>query len=192
MLSAPEEAVESGIRLLIGQENHLSKLSVKMVKSSTRTKSSAPYPLVYSRKIQTFLIRHYLKKSKKVRINWCLELSTKFSFHMTSHSWTQRYQKSSHYGTGLMKKKFRWRKGGSEKFIPFVKVDHHKNLLLSLWHLILKLILVSETVLIAWICGEEAKFMESLKMNVVADACTMVLKKFLADPYIPKPKSCLL
>lgn len=53
-------------------------------------------------------------------------------------------------------------------------------------------ILVSETVLIAWICGEEAKFMEKLKMNVVADACTMILKKFLADPFIPKPKSCLL
>merc|ERR1712243_19131 len=49
---------------------------------------------------------------------------------------------------------------------------------------------VSDTVLLAWICGEEAKFMESLKMNVVADACTMILKKFLADPYIPKPKSC--
>ena len=51
---------------------------------------------------------------------------------------------------------------------------------------------VSETVLIAWICGEEAKFMETLKMNVVADTCTMILKKFLADPFIPKPKSCLL
>ena len=51
---------------------------------------------------------------------------------------------------------------------------------------------VSETVLIAWICGDEAKFMETLKMNVVADTCTMILKKFLADPHIPKPKSCLL
>ena len=55
-----------------------------------------------------------------------------------------------------------------------------------------KNISVSETVLIAWICGEEAKFMETLKMNVVADTCTMILKKFLADPFIPKPKSCLL
>ena len=25
----------------------------------------------------------------------------------------------------------------------------------------------------------------------VADTCTMILKKFLADPMIPKPKSCL-
>jgi len=50
---------------------------------------------------------------------------------------------------------------------------------------------VSETVLLAWICGEEAKFMEGLKMNQVADTVTMILKKFLADPMIPKPKSCL-
>merc|ERR1719175_468388 len=28
-------------------------------------------------------------------------------------------------------------------------------------------------------------------MNQVADTCTMILKKFLADPMIPKPKSCL-
>merc|ERR1712127_134282 len=28
-------------------------------------------------------------------------------------------------------------------------------------------------------------------MNQVADTCTMILKKFLADPLIPKPKSCL-
>ena len=51
---------------------------------------------------------------------------------------------------------------------------------------------VSETVLLAWICGAEAEFMEGLKMNQVADTCTMILKKFLADPLIPKPKSCLL
>lgn len=50
---------------------------------------------------------------------------------------------------------------------------------------------VSETVLLAWICGEEARYMEQLKMNVVADTCTSILKKFLADPHIPKPKSCI-
>jgi len=50
---------------------------------------------------------------------------------------------------------------------------------------------VSDTVLLAWICGEEAKFMETLRMNVVADACTLILRKFLADPHVPKPKSCL-
>ena len=51
---------------------------------------------------------------------------------------------------------------------------------------------VSETLLLGWISGDEAKFMETLKMNVVADMCTTVLRKFLADPYVPKPKSCIL
>ena len=43
----------------------------------------------------------------------------------------------------------------------------------------------------AWICGEEAKYMETLKLPVVADACTMILSKFLADPHIPRPNSCV-
>ena len=51
---------------------------------------------------------------------------------------------------------------------------------------------ISETLLLGWICGEEAQFMETLKMNVVADICTTILRKFLADPYVPKPKSCIL
>ena len=51
---------------------------------------------------------------------------------------------------------------------------------------------VSETVLLGWISGKEAQFMETLKMNVVADVCTATLRKFLNDPYVPKPKSCIL
>ena len=35
------------------------------------------------------------------------------------------------------------------------------------------------------------RFMETLKMNVVAETCTALIKKFLADPYVPKPKSCV-
>lgn len=50
---------------------------------------------------------------------------------------------------------------------------------------------VNEVCLVGWIAGEEAKFMETLKMNAVAEVCTAVLKKFLADPYVPKPKSCV-
>ena len=38
---------------------------------------------------------------------------------------------------------------------------------------------VSETVLLAWICGEEAKFMEGLKMNQVA---FLLQIHFLSDP----------
>ncbi len=47
-------------------------------------------------------------------------------------------------------------------------------------------------VLVGWISGEEAKYMETLKLNLVAETCTAILKKFLADPYVPKPKSCVL
>ena len=51
---------------------------------------------------------------------------------------------------------------------------------------------ISETVLVGWIAGEEARFMEELRIAVVAETCTALLKKFLADPYVPKPKSCVL
>ncbi len=42
------------------------------------------------------------------------------------------------------------------------------------------------------ISGEEALYMETLRLNLVAETCTAILKKFLADPYVPKPKSCVL
>ena len=87
----------------------------------------------------------------------------------------------------MTRNRFLWRSDGSGKFTLFAKVT-----VSAVLNVTMSYILVSETVLIAWICGEEAKFMEKLKMNVVADACTMILKKFLADPFIPKPKSCLL
>ena len=51
---------------------------------------------------------------------------------------------------------------------------------------------ISETLLLGWISGREAEYMETLKMNNVADVCTNILRKFLADPYVPKPKSCIL
>lgn len=50
---------------------------------------------------------------------------------------------------------------------------------------------VSETLLLGWISGKEAEYMETLSQNVVADACTDILRKFLKDPYVPKPKNCI-
>lgn len=50
---------------------------------------------------------------------------------------------------------------------------------------------VSETLLLGWISGREAEYMETLSHNVVADICTDILRKFLKDPFIPKPKSCV-
>ena len=76
-----------------------------------------------------------------------------------------------------------WEKLPDENSIPMADRWHRKIYSFSK---------VSETLLLAWISGEEAEYMETLKMNVVADVCTNILKKFLADPYIPKPKSCIL
>lgn len=50
---------------------------------------------------------------------------------------------------------------------------------------------ISETLLLGWVSGREAEYMETLSHNVVADVCTDILRKFLKDPFIPKPKSCV-
>lgn len=49
----------------------------------------------------------------------------------------------------------------------------------------------SETVLIGWISGKEAEYVETLPDSIVADKCTSILRKFLNDPYVPKPKACV-
>lgn len=50
---------------------------------------------------------------------------------------------------------------------------------------------ISETLLLGWISGKEAEYMETLSHTVVAEVCTDILRKFLKDPFIPKPKSCI-
>ena len=50
---------------------------------------------------------------------------------------------------------------------------------------------VSETLLLAWISGEEAKYMETLPFDAVSEKCTEILRMFLNDPFIPKPKRCI-
>ena len=50
---------------------------------------------------------------------------------------------------------------------------------------------VTETMLLGWVCGEEAKYMETLPFDVVSEQCTDILRKFLNDPYVPKPKRCI-
>lgn len=50
---------------------------------------------------------------------------------------------------------------------------------------------ISETLLLGWVSGKEAEYMETLSHEVVADTCTSILKKFLKDPYVPKPKRCV-
>lgn len=50
---------------------------------------------------------------------------------------------------------------------------------------------VSDTLLLGWISGKEAEYMETLSNDTVVDICTNILRKFLNDPYIPKPKNCV-
>ncbi|KAK6638659.1 hypothetical protein RUM43_006926 [Polyplax serrata] len=50
---------------------------------------------------------------------------------------------------------------------------------------------VTETLILGWISGKEARYMETLPEQVVGEKCTQILRKFLNDPYIPLPKSCL-
>ncbi|KAK9509174.1 hypothetical protein O3M35_006546 [Rhynocoris fuscipes] len=50
---------------------------------------------------------------------------------------------------------------------------------------------ISDTVLLGWISGKEAEYMETLPESEIADKCTLVLRKFLNDPFVPKPKFCI-
>lgn len=50
---------------------------------------------------------------------------------------------------------------------------------------------ITETLILGWISGKEAEYMETLPNDIIIDTCTDILRKFLCDPYIPKPKRCV-
>ncbi|KAH8385090.1 hypothetical protein KR200_003881 [Drosophila serrata] len=50
---------------------------------------------------------------------------------------------------------------------------------------------ITDTLLLAWVSGREAEYMEKLSQEVVAEKCTEILRNFLQDPYVPKPKRCV-
>uniref|UniRef100_A0A182PI53 Amine oxidase domain-containing protein n=1 Tax=Anopheles epiroticus TaxID=199890 RepID=A0A182PI53_9DIPT len=50
---------------------------------------------------------------------------------------------------------------------------------------------VSDTLLLGWISGQEAEYMETLSHEIVAERCTEILRQFLKDPFVPKPKRCV-
>lgn len=50
---------------------------------------------------------------------------------------------------------------------------------------------ITDTLLLGWVSGKEAEYMETLPPNEVADKCTEILRCFLQDPCIPKPKRCI-
>lgn len=50
---------------------------------------------------------------------------------------------------------------------------------------------LSETLLLGWVSGKEAEFMETLTHEAIGEICTNILRKFLRDPFVPKPKRCV-
>lgn len=50
---------------------------------------------------------------------------------------------------------------------------------------------VNDTLILGWISGKEAEYMETLDDKTVSDKCIELLKKFLRDPCIPNPKRCV-
>ncbi|XP_012287682.1 peroxisomal N(1)-acetyl-spermine/spermidine oxidase [Orussus abietinus] len=50
---------------------------------------------------------------------------------------------------------------------------------------------VSETLLLGWISGKAAEYMENLSSKEVAEVCTSILRRFLNDPFAPAPKGCV-
>lgn len=50
---------------------------------------------------------------------------------------------------------------------------------------------VNDMILLGWISGREAEFMETLDQTTISEKCTEILRKFLKDPFVPKPKRCV-
>ncbi|ALC45643.1 CG8032 [Drosophila busckii] len=50
---------------------------------------------------------------------------------------------------------------------------------------------ITDTLLLGWVSGREAEYMETLSHDAVAEKCTEILRNFLQDPYVPKPKQCV-
>ncbi|XP_034948711.1 spermine oxidase [Chelonus insularis] len=50
---------------------------------------------------------------------------------------------------------------------------------------------LSDTLLLGWISGKAAEYMEKLSTTEVAEVCTKVLRQFLNDPFVPVPKCCV-
>lgn len=50
---------------------------------------------------------------------------------------------------------------------------------------------ISDTLLLGWISGREAEYMEQLDEKTISEKCVELLKQFLKDPCIPTPKRCV-
>lgn len=50
---------------------------------------------------------------------------------------------------------------------------------------------LSDTLLLGWVSGLAAEYMETLPSEEIAEKCTELLRKFLNDPFVPKPRKCI-
>ncbi|XP_058448730.1 spermine oxidase-like [Malaya genurostris] len=78
-----------------------------------------------------------------------------------------------------------------EQVDPDPDVDQEEYIKLNWFKKIYSFSKVSDTLLLGWISGKEAAYMESISHEVVAEKCTEILRRFLKDPFIPKPKRCV-
>lgn len=69
--------------------------------------------------------------------------------------------------------------------------DEKKDLSKTWFRKIYSFTKISDTLLLGWISGKAAEYMEKLSTTEVSEACTTILRRFLNDPYIPDPKGCL-
>lgn len=69
--------------------------------------------------------------------------------------------------------------------------DERKDLSKTWFRKIYSFTKISETLLLGWISGKAAEYMEMLSTTEVADICTNILRRFLNDPFVPTPKGCL-
>lgn len=50
---------------------------------------------------------------------------------------------------------------------------------------------VTETLLLGWVSGKEAEYMEMLPNEEISATCTKILRQFLNDPFVPEPQKCV-
>lgn len=79
----------------------------------------------------------------------------------------------------------------SEVMLLWEAVDDESDVKKNWFRKIYSFSKVSETLLLGWISGREAEYMETLPMELVATKCTEILRKFLNDPFVPEPQKCV-
>lgn len=50
---------------------------------------------------------------------------------------------------------------------------------------------ITDTLLLGWISGKEAEYMETLDSGDISEKCTEILRMFLKDSCVPNPKKCI-